>query len=111
MAPEEVPLLQRLVGRLRRHRRDAGRLRRRRRDADMIRSSISAAICIIVLASTAAPQSQRPDFSGVWGPYRAARGADSRLAAVPAGTPVLKAPYAKPYEERRAAEAAATQRG
>src|SRR6185436_16048448 len=54
---------------------------------------------------------QRPDLTGVWGPYRGGRGADPKLAPTPAGAPVLKAPYAKPYEERRAAAAAATQRG
>ena len=69
--------------------------------------SITAAL----LAASAFAQAQRPDFTGVWGPYRGARGADPKLAAVAAGPFVLKAPYAKPYEERRAAEAAATQRG
>src|SRR5215207_5544151 len=69
--------------------------------------SITAAL----LAASAFAQAQRPDFSGVWGPYRGGRGADPKLAAVPATAAVLKAPYAKPYEERRAAEAAATQRG
>src|SRR5687768_4355406 len=52
-----------------------------------------------------------PDFSGVWGPYRGGRGADPKLAAPPATPLVLKPQYAKPYEERRAAEAAASGRG
>ena len=52
-----------------------------------------------------------PDFSGVWAPYRGGRGADPKLAAPPATPLALKAPYAKAYEERRAAEAAATSRG
>ena len=52
-----------------------------------------------------------PDFTGAWGPYRGGRGGDPKLAAVPAGPIVLKPEYAKPYEARRAAEAAATQRG
>jgi hypothetical protein len=65
----------------------------------------------LFLTSLIDAQAQRPDFTGVWGPYRGGRGGDPKLAAVPAGPPVLKAPYAKPYEERRAAEAAATQRG
>jgi hypothetical protein len=53
----------------------------------------------------------RPDLTGVWGQYRAGRGADSKLAPPPAGPLVLKPEYAKPYEARRAAEAAANQRG
>jgi hypothetical protein len=61
-----------------------------------------------VLAQTkAAP----PDLSGVWGPYRAGRGGDPKLAAPPASALVLKPDYAKPYEARRAAEQASLQRG
>ena len=52
-----------------------------------------------------------PDIGGAWAPYRGGRGADPKLAAPPAGPIVLKPQYAKPYEERRAAEAAATARG
>src|SRR5688500_13610466 len=52
-----------------------------------------------------------PDFSGVWCPYRAGRGADPKLAPPPAGPIVLKAEFAKAYEARRAADTAATQRG
>jgi hypothetical protein len=52
-----------------------------------------------------------PDFSGAWGPYRGGRGADPKLAA-PSATPLaMKPEYAKPYEARRAAEAAANNRG
>jgi len=78
----------------------------------MMRTSYSAAaICLTLFVSVAFAQSQRPDFTGVWGPYRGGRGADPSLGAAQAGAPVLKAPYAKPYEERRAAQQAATQRG
>lgn len=52
-----------------------------------------------------------PNITGVWGPYRGGRGADPKLAAVPAGPIVLKPEYAKAYEARRAAETASTQRG
>jgi hypothetical protein len=52
-----------------------------------------------------------PDFSGAWGPYRGGRGADPKLVPAPASPPVLKEPYAKQYETRRAAEAAANSRG
>jgi hypothetical protein len=56
-------------------------------------------------------QAQRPDFSGVWGPYRGGVGGDPKVAPPPAGPLVLKSEFAKPYEARRAMEAAATQRG
>jgi hypothetical protein len=67
--------------------------------------------CLIAAAAIAAHAQARPDLSGAWGPYRGGRGADPKLAAVPAAPPVLKEPYAKPYAERRAAATAATQRG
>ena len=67
--------------------------------------------CLITLTAAYASAQARPDFSGAWGPYRGGRGADPKLAAVPAGAPVLKEPYAKPYAERQAAATAATQRG
>src|SRR5204863_858744 len=44
-------------------------------------------------------------------PYRGARGADPKLVAPPATPLALKPEYAKPYEARRAAEAAANSRG
>src|SRR5262245_14764119 len=84
---------------------------RRRGDNNMRYRYASIAICIVLLIGVAAGQSQRPDFSGAWGPYRGGRGADPKLAAVPAGQPVLKPQYAKDFETRRAAETAATQRG
>jgi len=72
---------------------------------------ILTASCLVAFIATVAHAQARPDLSGVWGPYRGARGADPQLAAVPAGQPVLKAPYAKPFADRQAAERAATQRG
>ena len=77
----------------------------------MLYRSTLLAICVALCVGAASAQTSRPDFSGVWGPYRGGRGADPKLAAVPAGQPVLKAAYAKDYDARRAAETAATQRG
>jgi hypothetical protein len=56
-------------------------------------------------------QSNSPDFSGAWGPYRGGRGADAKLAPPPATPLAMKPEYAKAYEARRAAEAAANSRG
>jgi len=52
-----------------------------------------------------------PDFSGAWGPYRGGRGADPKLTPPPATPLAMKPEYAKAYEARRAAEAAANSRG
>jgi hypothetical protein len=68
---------------------------------------VTVAMLRLVAQSTAGP----PDLAGVWGPYRGGRGADPALAPPPAGPIVVKPEYAKPYEARRAAEAAATRRG
>lgn len=69
--------------------------------------ALLAAPAIALAQSAAAP----PDFTGVWGIYRGGRGADPRFAP-PAPTPiVLKPEYAKPYEEKRARDAAAAARG
>ena len=51
------------------------------------------------------------DLSGVWAPYRGGRGADPALNPPPPSPIVLKAPYAKPYETRRATEDEAAKRG
>ncbi len=67
----------------------------------------------VFLAGVAHGQSKTsvPDFSGAWGPYRGGRGADPKLAPPPATPLALKPEYAKAYEARRAAEAAANSRG
>ena len=59
------------------------------------------------------PSKNPPDFTGAWDQYRGGRGAaaDPKLAPPAAGPLVLKPEYLKPYEERRAIEAAANQRG
>ena len=59
------------------------------------------------------PSKSPPDFTGAWDQYRGGRGAnaDPKLTPPAAGPLVLKPEYLKPYEERRALEAAATQRG
>jgi hypothetical protein len=56
-------------------------------------------------------QSNVPDLSGVWSPFRGARDGDPKLIPPPATPLVLKPEYAKPYEARRAAEAASAARG
>ena len=50
-------------------------------------------------------------ISGAWVPMGGGRGADPKLAPPPATPIVMKPEYAKPYEARRAADAAATKRG
>jgi hypothetical protein len=79
-----------------------------------MRGRIVILMCLLAaMAANAFAQSRSspPDISGVWGPYRGGRGADPKLAAPPASPLVLKPEYRKPYEERRAAEAAASNRG
>jgi len=66
---------------------------------------------VALCSGTVTAQSKAPDFTGAWGPYRGARGADPKLAAVPAPAPVLKPEYAKAYQARRASEDSASQRG
>ena len=70
-------------------------------------------ICIVLLSGLAHAQSKpaMPDFTGTWAPYRGGSGTDPKLAPPPATPLVLKPQYVKPYEERRAADAAATSRG
>jgi hypothetical protein len=52
-----------------------------------------------------------PDITGVWGIYRAGRGADPKFAAPPPSPLAIKPEYAKAYEARRAIEADAAKRG
>ena len=52
-----------------------------------------------------------PDLTGVWGIYRAGRGADPKFAAPPASPLAIKPEYLKAYEARRAVEADAAKRG
>src|SRR5438093_807934 len=67
----------------------------------------------VLLSGVAYAQSKTnlPDFSAAWGPYRGARGAAPNLTPPPATPLAMKPEYAKPYEARRAAEAAANSRG
>jgi len=69
------------------------------------------AALVIPLPARSQSGPNNPDFSGVWGPYRGGRGADPKLVPPPAASPALKPQYAKQYEARRAAEAAANSRG
>ena len=71
----------------------------------------TACLTTLLFAALAVAQSAKtPDLTGVWSPGLA-RGTDQKLAPPPAGPLVLKPEYAKPYEARRALEAAANQRG
>ena len=72
---------------------------------------LTLALTLTFLLSGIAYAQTRPDLSGAWGPYRGGRGADPKLTAPPATPLALKPDYAKPYEARRAAEAAANSRG
>src|ERR1035438_3160489 len=69
--------------------------------------------CSLVLLQLApvAADAQKPDFTGVWSPYRGGRGGDPKLAAPAVGPLLLKPEFAKPYEARRALEAEANKRG
>jgi hypothetical protein len=68
---------------------------------------LAFAPAILYAQSASAP----PDLTGVWGIYRGGPGAEASFRP-PAPAPlVLKPEYAKPYEERRAKESAAAQRG
>jgi hypothetical protein len=61
----------------------------------------------VVDAQTAAA----PDITGAWVPLGAGRGIDPKIAPPAPGPIVLKPPYAQAFEERRRADAEATQRG
>jgi hypothetical protein len=76
-------------------------------------TAVFAVCCVCVLADVARAQSTatHPDLNGAWGQYRGGRGADPKLGPTAASPIVVKPQYAKAYEARRAAEAAATQRG
>jgi len=74
-----------------------------------------ASITLLPLLSQG--QSKPPDLTGTWDQYKGGGGragkaaADPKLTPPPAGPLVLKPEYQKPYDERRALEAAATARG
>ncbi len=65
----------------------------------------------LLAAPMTAQQTAPPDLSGAWAPYRAGRGADPKFAAPPATPVLLKGTYKASWDERRAAEDAATKRG
>ncbi|MBV9770739.1 MAG: hypothetical protein JOZ32_14285 [Bryobacterales bacterium] len=75
--------------------------------------SLLSAIIALVLVPIARAQTatSSPDLTGVWGIYRGGKGADPKFAPPAASPLVLKPEYAKPYEAKRAQEAAAAQRG
>ena len=77
----------------------------------MERSLTTLAFLATAIQLSAQPATNPSDLTGAWGIYRGAKGADPKLAPPPASPLVLKPEYAKPYEERRALESAAAQRG
>jgi hypothetical protein len=78
-----------------------------------LRTAVCALVSTTILSGVLHAQSKTssPDFSGAWGQFRGGRGADPKLAPPAASPLALKPEYAKRYEERRAAEAAANTRG
>lgn len=67
--------------------------------------------CLVLIAFGTVAIAAPPDLTGVWGIYHGEKGADPKFAPPAAGPLVLKPEYAKPYEARRAEEAAAAARG
>ncbi len=75
-----------------------------------MRRALLVASCVLLASASVFAQTP-PNISGVWAPYRGGRGADPKLAA-PAATPLaLKPEYAKPFEAKRVADAAAAEKG
>jgi hypothetical protein len=68
---------------------------------------LSMAPAMIQAQSAAAP----PDFTGVWGIYRGGPDSDPKFRPPAPTALVLKPEYDKPYQARRAEEAAAAKRG
>jgi hypothetical protein len=82
-----------------------------RRGESGMKLTLLAALLPMAAILHAQPASHPADLTGVWGIYRGGPGADPKFRA-PAPSPlVLKPEYDKPYQERRAAESAAAQRG
>jgi hypothetical protein len=77
------------------------------------RVAVFAVGSILLISGAAYAQSAaaRPNFNGVWRPYRGGRGADPKLAPPPASPLALKPQFAKAGDARRAAEAEANKRG
>lgn len=67
--------------------------------------------CVVVLSALGAAAQTTPNITGAWEPMGGGRGADPKLAPPPASPIVLTPAYAKEYEARRQADAAATKRG
>src|SRR5262245_27812807 len=83
-----------------------------KRRAPLLRLAAFSLWSAVALSNGAFAQSKpMPDFGGVCGIYRGGPGADPKIAPPPASPLALKPEYAKPYEARRAAEAAANSRG
>src|SRR5262249_33783355 len=72
---------------------------------------VTILLSVTCMSHVAWAQSKPPALNGSWAQYRGGRGADPKRAPPPASPIVLKPDYDKPYQARRAAETAATQRG
>jgi len=71
-----------------------------------------AALLPLTLATVQAqPASHPPDLTGVWGIDRGGPGSDPKFRPPAPSALVLKPEYDRPYQERRAKESAAAQRG
>jgi hypothetical protein len=71
----------------------------------------TAALLPMAPAVMHAQSGATPDLTGVWGIYRGGPGSDPRFRPPAPTQLVLKPEYDKPYQERRAKESAAAQRG
>ena len=76
----------------------------------MRRASVIAS-CLLLVSASAFAQAAPPNLAGVWAPYRGGRGTDPKLSPPPATPLTLKAVYAKPFEAKRSADAAAAEKG
>ena len=83
-----------------------------------MRSIALATVALVTLASAAAAPAfaqsataGKQEIGGVWVPMGGGRGVDPKLLPPPATPIVMKPEYGKPFEERRALEAAALKRG
>jgi hypothetical protein len=66
---------------------------------------------LLFVAPAAVHAASPPDLTGVWGIYRGGPGSDPKFRPPAPGPLALKPEYDKPYQARRAEEAAAAQRG
>ena len=68
-------------------------------------------LIVLALAACGARAQTSPNITGAWEPMGGGRGGDPKTAPPPATPVVLKPEYAKAFEAKRQADAAATKRG